>query len=159
MSDNKKDFKAIPNRSSAYQQHFCEVLTPHELLDIFSDHESIYRKLNPFAYNEEIEELKDALNVELWRIIEENLTERQKEVVKMYAQGMTQTEIAKVLGVNQSSVTKCLHGNISYKERDINGKPIAYGGVRLKLQKVSKEDEKVNSILKRIADIREGDPF
>lgn len=159
MSDNKKDFKAIPNRSSAYQQHFCEVLTPHELLDIFSDHESIYRKLNPFAYNEEIEELKDALNVELWRIIEENLTERQKEVVKMYAQGMTQTEIAKVLGVNQSSVTKCLNGNQNYKEKDIKGNPTTYGGVRVKLQKVSKEDPRVNDILQRIANIRDGEPF
>jgi transcriptional regulator len=128
-------------------------------LDIFSDNDSIYKKLNPFSYNDDIAELEEQLKKELWRIIEDNLTERQKEVVKLYASGKTQIEIAKTLGVNQSSITKCINGNVDYKNKDTKGKPITYGGVRLKLQKIVKEDQKVNEILQKIADLRDSDPF
>lgn len=77
----------------------------------------------------------------------------------MCASGKTQIEIAKILGVNQSSITKCIHGNVDYKNKDAKGKPITYGGVRLKLQKIAKEDKKVNEILNKIADLRDNDPF
>ncbi len=307
-----KPFNKIKNRSEAYQSLILEISYPHELLDIFSDTDSVYKKLNPFSYNDDIAELQELLNVELWRIINDNLTERQKEVVRMSAEGKTQIEIAKALGVNQSSITKCLtgdtliytsagnarlsdlwigwelnpysiinyqvacmdqsqnikyntisnvicqgekpileitttsgknikatpdhkfysnkewielqtiveqdlqiailndipkslndcgkdirweniikcenkpneivfdlsmnapnhnfiankivvknclNGNVNYKDRDNKGKPITYGGVRLRLQKIVKEDQKVNEILQKIADLRDSDPF
>jgi predicted DNA-binding protein YlxM (UPF0122 family) len=154
-----RDFKKIKNRSDHYQAVLLEISYPHELLDIFSDTDSIYKKLNPFSYNDGIAELQEALNKELWRIIEDNLTERQRQVVKLYASGKTQIEIAKQLGVNQSSITKCLNGNVDYKNKDLKGKPITYGGVRLKLQKIVKDDVKVNEILQQIADLRDNDPF
>lgn len=300
------NFKKIKNRSDSYQVVLLEISYPHELLDIFPDNDSIYKKLNPFSYNDDIAELQEQLNKELWRIIEDNLTDRQKQVVKLYASGKTQIEIAKILGVNQSSITKCLagdtmlhfvdknisianlwniwannpsnvqemqilslnedtmkvfsntivevmqnspkelisfttvlnktmrasedhefltphgwkplidiietknpiaittdnydnikfdkiissksdgkeitydiqvtapyhnfvandiitknciNGNVDYKNKDSKGKPITYGGVRLKLQKIVKEDVKVNEILQKIADIRDNDPF
>jgi len=152
-------FNKIPNRSDHYQNLLLEISYPHELLDIFSDNDSIYKKLNPFSYNDDIAELEEQLKKELWRIIEDNLTDRQKEVVKLYASGKTQIEIAKTLGVNQSSITKCINGNVDYKNKDNKGKPITYGGVRLKLQKIVKEDAKVNEILQKIADLRDSDPF
>lgn len=101
-------FKKIPNRSDAYQNLLLDIPYPHELLDVFSSTDSIYKRLNPFSYNDEIAELEEQLTKELWRIIEDNLTARQKEVVKLYASGKTQVEIAKQLGVNQSSIVKCL---------------------------------------------------
>ncbi len=104
-------FIKIKNRSEFYQSSILEISFPHELLDIFSDTDSVYKKLNPFSYNDDIAELEEQLKKELWRIIEDNLTERQKEVVKLYASGKTQIEIAKILGVNQSSITKCVSGD------------------------------------------------
>lgn len=100
----------IPTRSSAYQHILQEISYPHELLDVFSSADSIYKKLNPFAYNDNIAELEEELKKELWRLINDNLTDRQKEVVRLYSLGKTQIEIAKELGVNQSSITKCLAG-------------------------------------------------
>ena len=77
----------------------------------------------------------------------------------MAASGKTQMEIAKALGVNQSSITKCINGNVDYKNKDNKGKPTTYGGVRLKLQKIVKEDKKVTEILAKIADLRDNEPF
>lgn len=153
------NFKKIPNRSDNYQAVLIEISFPHELLDIFSDHDSIYKRLNPFAYNDNIAELEEQLKEQLWRIINENLTDRQKEIVKLYASGKTQMEIAKALGVNQSSITKALWGNTDYANRDNNGKPITYGGVKLKLNKIVREDKTVNEILVKIAELRDSDPF
>lgn len=154
------EYRKIKNRSDAYQPLLLEISCAHELLDIFTENDSIYKKLNPFHYNDEVAELEDQLKKELWRIIEENLTERQKEIVKMTAAGKTQVEIAKVLGVNQSSIVKSLNGNQSYVPKDmINGKPLTYGGVKLKLQKIVKEDMAVNAILAKIAELRDNEPF
>lgn len=298
------NIKKIRNRSESYQANIVEISCSYEVLDIFSDTDSIYKKLNPFAYNDHIAELEEQLRIQLWRIIEDNLTDRQKEVVKLYASGKTQIEIAKALGVNQSSITKCLaadtrihflnqtttiaelweiwknnpsqirdmfilslnentinifknnivrimqnepkqllsitsasgkkirssldhkfftpdgwlpiidivknnkkitvyqdgsvsneyikfyeiqnqeitydievvgphhnfvannivvsnclYGNVDYKNKDEKGKPITYGGVKLKLQKIVKEDKVVNEILEKIADLRENELF
>lgn len=153
------NFKKIPTRSQAYQDKFAEISYSHELLDIFSNNDSIYRRLNPFSYNDEIAALEEELNKELWRIIENNLNERQKTVVKMTAEGKTQVEIAKVLGVNQSSVVKFLNGNANYQVKDANGRPTTYGGIKQKLRDVAKNDPIINEILKKIADLRENDPF
>ena len=64
--------------------------------------------------------------------------------------GYTQHEIANALGVNQSSVTKSISGNIDYK----NG-GVAYGGSIKKLRKLIKNDPKIQEILKRIEDLTE----
>lgn len=156
MRDN---FKKIPNRSDKYQTILLEICFPHELLDIFSNDDSISRKLNPFSYNDEIAELEESLKVELWRIIKDNLTPRQKEVVELYASGKTQMEIAKILGVNQSSITKCINGNVDYKNRDEKGKPILYGGISQKLRKIAKEDPQLNAIISKIRELRDNEYF
>ena len=138
------------NRSDSYQHLLLERVCSHDMLEAFSNDDSIYKKLNPFAYNEEIEELKDKLKEEVWRLIFANLTSRQAEILELYAKGWTQSEIAKKLGINQSSITKAINGNVDYK----NGKKI-YGGSKKKIMKLIETDVKIQEIFNRIKEIRE----
>ena len=62
----------------------------------------------------------------------------------------TQMEIAKILNVNQSSITKSLNGNVDYK----NGKRI-YGGSSKRLRKIIDSDDKIKIILDKMSKIRE----
>ncbi len=102
------------------------------------------------SYTEEMLDLKEQLRDEFWRLVDEELTPRQKEVVHLYADGLTQTEIAKKLGVNQSSVTKSLNGNCDYR----NGKKV-YGGAKKKLGRLVQQDPRIQEILARIGQLVE----
>ena len=113
------------------------------------DSDGIGAQLNPWGYNEELFELKDKLKAAFWRIVDTQLTSRQKEVIHLYAEGLTQTEIAKKLNVNQSSITKSINGNCDYR----NGRKV-YGGARKKLRKIADKDEEIKEILDRIADLQ-----
>lgn len=137
------------NRSDHYQQIFAETYCSSEMMESFPNEDSIQKRLNPFAYNEEIMELEDELKKNFWRIVDELLTPRQREVIRLYADGYTQMEIAKLLNVNQSSITKSLNGNVDYK----NGKKI-YGGAKKKLWKIIENDKEIREILKKIAELR-----
>jgi DNA-binding CsgD family transcriptional regulator len=119
------------------------------MLTEVADSDGIGAQLNPFGYNEELLELKEQLKAAFWRIVETQLTERQKQVIKLYSKGLTQTEIAKKLGVNQSSITKSINGNCDYR----SGKKV-YGGARKKLRKIAEKDEEIQSILLRISEIQ-----
>lgn len=120
------------------------------MMEAFCNEDSISARLNPFEYNEDLIELEEQLNKEFWRIVDNLLTERQRQVIRLYADGYTQMEIAKMLNVNQSSITKSLNGNVDYK----NGKKI-YGGARKKIRKIVENDEKIKEILARMREIRE----
>jgi DNA-directed RNA polymerase specialized sigma24 family protein len=121
-----------------------------EMLEAFPNEESMYRRLNPFDYNDMIAELEEELKKEFWRVIETCLTDRQKNVIRLYADGYTQMEIAKILNVNQSSITKSIHGNVDYKKQRK-----AYGGSRRKLKKIVENDDKIKEILRRISELRD----
>ncbi len=138
------------NRSDSYQYLLLETACSNEMMESFSNDESISSRLNPFQYNEELLDLEDQLKVEFWRVVNTLLTDRQKEVIKLYADGYTQMEIAKMLGVNQSSITKSLNGNVDYK----NGKKV-YGGAKKKIHKIIQSDEKIIEILKKMSELRE----
>lgn len=138
------------NRSDKYQYILLETVCSNDMMESFSNEESIYKRLNPFAYNEEIMVLEDELKVEFWRVVDTLLTPRQREVIRLYAEGYTQMEIAKMLNVNQSSITKSLNGNVDYK----NGKKI-YGGARKKMKKIIENDKRIRDILKRISELRD----
>jgi|SRR5271166_2038155 len=142
-------------RSSAYQQLYCEAIFPIELLESFSNEESLHKRLNPFDYNESILLLEEELRVEFWRLVETKLTDRQQQILKGLASGKTQQEVARSIGINQSSITKSINGNVSYSDIDKHGNPITYGGSRSKIRKLIDEDPKIQAILKKIADIRE----
>lgn len=138
-------------RSDRYQQIYLECLVMPERMESFCNEDSIHARLNPWDYNEDIMDLEDQLKIEFWRVVNTMLTERQAEVLKLMSEGLTQCEIAKKLGVNQSSITKSRNGNNSYKENeDIK----IYGGSEKKLKKIIEEDAKILEILAKINEIR-----
>jgi len=150
------------NRSNHYQHLFAETACSNEMMEAFSNEFSLYNRLNPFEYNEELMDLEEQLRKEFWRIVETQLTERQKAVIKLCAEGKTQMEIAKMLNVNQSSITKSINGNVDYgKKNDADAenrktpqKSKVYGGSRKKLRRLLEEDPKVRAILAKMAEVR-----
>ncbi len=138
------------NRSDKYQYVLLETTCSNDMMEAFTNADSISNRLDSFMYNEELMDLEEDLRKEFWRIVNELLTDRQKQVIKLYADGYTQMEIAKMLNVNQSSITKSLNGNVDYK----NGKKI-YGGARKKIRKIIENDDKIKDILARMQDLRE----
>jgi DNA-binding CsgD family transcriptional regulator len=136
------------NRSDKYQHILVESSCSPDILMEFSETRGIAGYLNMSSYNEEMYELRAELHKELWRIMEEVLTDRQLQVIKMSAKGLTQIEIAKLLGVNQSSITKSINGNCDYR----NGKKV-YGGAKKKLRKAAAEDPIIQDILDRMKDL------
>ncbi len=138
------------NRSDRYQWVLLETVCSNDMMEAFCNEDSISARLNPFQYNEDLIELEEQLNKEFWRIVDNLLTDRQRQVIRLYADGYTQMEIAKMLNVNQSSITKSLNGNVDYK----NGKKI-YGGARKKIKKIVENDEKIKEILSKMHELRE----
>jgi len=138
------------NRSDKYQYILLETVCSNDMMEAFCNEDSISARLNPFDYNETLIELEEQLKVEFWRVVDTLLTPRQKEVIRLYADGYTQMEIAKMLNVNQSSITKSLNGNVDYK----NGKKV-YGGARKKIRKIIENDDKIKDILNKMQAARD----
>ena len=140
-------------RSSQYQNLYNELFVAPDLLDSFSNQDNIFKRLSPHQYNETILELEEQLRKEFWRVIKENLTDKQQKVVSMLANGATQTECAKELNINQSSICKSLLGNSEYNKD--TGEIKIYGGIKSKLRKVVEKDEKIKFILEQISELRD----
>ncbi len=140
------------NRSDSYQYLIVEQSCSHDMMEAFSNNDSIESRLNPWAYDEELFALEDELKKELWRIIDTMLTDRQREVITLSVKdGYTQMEIAKILSVNQSSITKSLHGNVDYKK----DKKTQYGGSFQRIKKIVEKDNKIKTILDKMQKLRE----
>jgi DNA-binding CsgD family transcriptional regulator len=137
-------------RSAGYQHVIVELCCDPETLAERSDAQGITGMLNSNIHSEELLDLQDQLLNEFWRIVYTQLTERQSEVLKLYAKGLTQIEIAKRLGVNQSSITKSINGNCDYR----NGRKI-YGGAKKRLQKIASKDPVIQQIFERIREIEQ----
>jgi len=137
------------NRSDKYQHVLLETSCSNDMMESFCNEDSISARLNPFEYNEDLIELEEQLKKEFWRVVDTLLTERQREVIRLYADGYTQMEIAKILKVNQSSITKSLNGNVDYK----NCKKV-YGGAKKKINKIIQSDSKIIEILNKMNEIR-----
>lgn len=139
------------NRSDRYQWVLLETVCSNDMMEAFCNEDSIYNRLTGgFIYDERMLELEDRLKKEFWRVVDTLLTPRQREVIRLYADGYTQMEIAKMLNVNQSSITKSLNGNVDYK----NGKKI-YGGARKKIRKIIENDEAIKGILTEMSELRD----
>ncbi len=138
------------NRSDSYQWILLESPCSPEMLTEYSDCQGLTGMMNYASYNEELLDLKEQLNIEQWRLIDTELTPRQRQVIRLYADGYTQIEIAKMLKVNQSSITKSINGNCDYR----NGRKV-YGGAKKKLRKIAEKDSKMQEILKKIAELQE----
>lgn len=142
------------NRSNGYQWVIVESPCSPEMLAECSDAQGVTGVLNAMIHSEELLDLQDQLLTEFWRIVDTQLTDRQSQVLRLYAQGLTQIEIAKRLNVNQSSITKSINGNCDYR----NGKKI-YGGARKKLLRIASKDPVIQGIFKRMAEIKSENSF
>jgi predicted transcriptional regulator len=149
----ERDFST--NRSNGYQWVIMETPFDSDTLSDFSDSQGFAGVMNDVTYREELKDLNDQLKVEYWRIVEEHLTERQKQVLKLLATGKTQIDVAKILNVNQSSVTKSVHGNTDYGNKNGKKSKKSYGGANKRIKKLADKDPKIQQILARIAEIKE----
>lgn len=141
------------NKSDSYQWRVLEIPIDPALLNDFETSEGLGAQLNMVTYSERFHELRQKLMDEVLKIIAENLTPRQAEVVTMRLQGKTQIQIAEELQVHQTSIHKCLSGNIDYS----NGKK-HYGGAIKKLIKKCAKNEAITQILKEMEELRAKDP-
>jgi DNA-binding CsgD family transcriptional regulator len=135
------------NRSDRYQSLFAELPYSNEMMAEFPEAQGLVENYKP-EDRERLMDLRDDLREELWRLVDDELTARQRQVIRLYAQGYTQIEIAKQLNVNQSSITKSINGNCDYR----NGKKI-YGGARKKLRRLADKDPEIQIIIAQIAEI------
>ena len=148
------------NRSDSYQNWIMErCVSPFILNDLSSAQGMTYR-IRPDIYDEKYLDLREQLKKRMWELVEIGLTERQKQVVKLSMEGLTQNEIAKKLGINQTSVHKVIRGNIDYsnKKSKNNGeivKPKRYGGALKKLTKLCQADLQIQNILKEMVEVQE----
>lgn len=137
----------LKRKSKSYQYKIVEVSFESSKLDNFSNESSMSGLLSSNAYDERLVELREDLLNEIYDIINgDYLTEHQKKILFMRLMGKTQNEIADHLGITQSAVHKAMHGNIDYR----NNKK-RYGGIVKKLQKICKNNSRVNEILEKIS--------
>lgn len=94
---------------------------------------------------EKLLDLDDQLRLELWNILQLQCTPHQYQVVCMLAQGKNQADIAEELNVNQSSIHKCLKGNVNYK-----GDKQYHGGLAHKLAKLIQKSAKIHQIMSKM---------
>ena len=140
------------NRSDKYQYLLLEIIVADH--GIWNSFEQPHNKSFPISIEmmEYLRGLEDKLQKELVGLIKKHLTPRQYEVLSLYADGYTQMEIAKILNVNQSSITKSLHGNTDYK----NGKKI-YGGISKKMQNLIGKHHPFKPVMAAIHEVWEPD--
>ena len=105
---------------------------------------SIYHSISPYKYNEELLDLKEELLKQIHKLAKKILTNKQYQIYLLTLDGYTQTEIAKIMGVNQSSVSKSAIGSQSYE----NSK--RYGGFLAKLRKSIAESFEIQKILAKM---------
>jgi predicted DNA-binding protein YlxM (UPF0122 family) len=135
------------NRSNKYQNLFAELQYSNDMMSEFAESQGLFENYKP-EDREKLMDLRDELKIEFWKLVDTELTARQRQVIKLYAQGYTQIEIAKQLNVNQSSITKSINGNCDYR----NGRKI-YGGASKKLKRLAYSNIKIIDILRQIAEI------
>jgi predicted transcriptional regulator len=138
------------NKSDSYQWKIVEIPVDPITINEFEDNRGLGGQLELASYPEEFCDLKKQLFEEVTRIIKTNLTKRQAEVVILRLQGKTQIEIAKELGIHQTTVHKLLMGNIDYAN---GGK--RYGGAIKKLKRICFKDGVIIEILQEIEKIKE----
>jgi len=128
--------------SNAYQHVFQEIYFGDDfaaIVDIFGY--SMYE-----SFNDEYQELRKNLLDRVLELANEHLTEKQKQVFDLFLLDLTQQEIAEKLGKTQTTVNKQLVGDIA-----VNG--YYRSGIFDKLRNISKDDEKIQEILKKIQEI------
>ena len=145
-------------RSSSYQDRLLEISTNPMVLSDLSLAQGMTYRIRPEVYDERYLDLREKLKARMWELIE-LLTERQRQVIKLSVEGFTQNEIAKKLGINQTSVHKVLRGNIDYSKKFKNNSEkkshVRYGGAFKKLIKLCAADPEIQEILNEMRELQE----
>lgn len=137
------------NKSDSYQHKIVEISVDPFMLSDFPMTNGLGAQLNLAKHSEEFHELKEKLIEEIHRIIHENLTTRQAEVILLRLQGKTQMEIADKLHIHQTTVHKLISGNLDYKHDRKR-----YGGAIKKIKKICEQDKKIQEILENIRELK-----
>ena len=137
------------NKSDSYQHKIIEISVDPTILNDFPIDDGLGMFLNVSKFSEEFYELRQELICEVLRVVNSELTPRQKEVVNLRLENLTQIEIAEKLSLHQTTIHKIISGNIDYA----NGKK-RYGGALKKLKKLCAKDEKILEILKKMEDLK-----
>ena len=126
--------------------NYIEININPIMLNNFSNEEGMSEFLANHACSEEFQKLKTELLEEVLKIIDQCLTPKQKEVIRMtYIEGKTQNEISCELGKHQTTIHKILQGNIDY-----NNKKKRYGGAIKKIKKLCNNNVKIQKILSKM---------
>ena len=144
-----KRFEHIrPARSDKYQYVLLETSFAPPDLELIAQSVGVYS----FQQNEKREHLLDLdeeLGLEFNRFLEQCLTPRQLQIYQLYSTGISQTEIANLLNVNQSSITKSLVGNQEYDR--VTGLPTKmYGGTKKKIRRLVPNYQPILTIMRSI---------
>lgn len=136
--------------------NYVEISIDPNLLNNYSNEDGMNAFLETHACSEEFQALRIELLEEVLYIINNCLTDKQKEVMKMtYLEGKTQNEISSELGKHQTTIHKILQGNIDYSNQKKR-----YGGALKKIRKLCTTSEKIQNILKRMREeSKEQDTF
>jgi len=141
-------------RANAYQHIYHELTfdPEHHVFDCPSD-------LAFFDHGKEKDQLldlQDQLKTEYQRLIKDHLTARQQQILQLSFEGYSQLEIAKMVlnkdggQANQSSITKCLYGNIDYSRKGVKSR---YGGVAKKLKRAADNDPVIQRLRAEIQEL------
>jgi len=127
----------------AFASNFIEISIDPNLLNNFANEDGMGAYLNSYASSEEFKQLRGELYAEVMEIINNCLTDKQKQVMIMtYIEGKTQNEISIELGRHQTAIHKTLQGNIDYGN---NAK--RYGGALKKIRKLCASSDTIQKIL------------
>jgi len=131
--------------------NFVEISIDPILLNNFSTEDGISAYFNSFSASEDFLKLRTELLQEVMYIINNHLTDKQKEVIRMtYMEGKTQNEISIELGKHQTTIHKILRGNIDY-----NNQKKRYGGALKKIKKLCANNEAIQNILLKMREKHE----
>lgn len=139
-------------KSSSIQWKYREVSLDPQMLSGFANEDR--GALGGERTADEIQDLFEKLGERVVALMNSVLTKRQAEIMRMiYLEEKTQTEVARILGLCQSSVHKSLAGNLSGYKPGL-GASKRYGGAIKKIQKACQDDQEVRTILACIEELR-----
>jgi len=131
--------------------NFIEITIDPSLLNNFANEDGMNAYFNSYTNSEDFQKLRLELVKEVLFIIDNNLTERQRQVIKMtYLEDKTQNEISDQLGKHQTTIHKILQGNIDY-----NNNKKRYGGALKKIRKLCSNNMKIKEILLKMREKKE----